>query len=70
MLFLLLPLNYPDSFVANFEQLLLGVGSGQIETEILKMFLDILRNKERFYWQYPSLNQVNSFRPCVTLVIL
>ena len=49
MLFLLLALNYLDSFVANSEQLLLGVGSGQIETEILKMFLDILRNKERFY---------------------
>ena len=38
MLFLLLPLNYLDTFVANFEQLLLGVGIGQIETEILKMF--------------------------------
>ena len=39
MLFLLLPLNYLDTFFANFEQLLLRVGSGQIETEILKMFL-------------------------------
>ena len=39
MLFLLLHLNYVDTFVANLSIFLLVAGSEQIETVILKMFL-------------------------------